>query len=158
MLIVFGSKKGGVGKSTLLCNLAVVFQKAGAKFIIVDADQIGSTTDWANARSELEGVEPVSVITIKPGRAMLKTLRELRENYDYVLVDLAGVGSEDNLLVIGMADMVISPFQPSNLDLNTLCDLDGLLRKYQEIRPALQIRYVLNSLRHNVPKDRKSVV
>lgn len=157
MVIVFGSRKGGVGKTTLLCNLAVVMQKAGMKVCILDGDPLRSATDWASAREDREGVEPVSIITAtKPGRALLKMIRELSETYEHVLVDLAGVADENNALILGMADMVISPFKASNLDLNSLPELDELLGKFKEIRPSLEIRYVLNAIRHNIPKELSS--
>lgn len=155
-VIALGSIKGGVGKSTICCNLAVIFQKRGVRTIIVDGDTIRSTTNFANDRLERDGAEPLSLITVKPGRQMLKTIRELRDAYPYVLVDLAGVSTEDNAMVLGMADVVISPFQPSNLDLNTLSELDELLKKFQEVRPELQVKYVLNAMPHNIPKELKN--
>jgi chromosome partitioning protein len=154
MIVVFGSRKGGVGKTTLLCNLAVMMQKVGIKVVIVDGDPLQSATDWAAARGELERVEPVSVITAsRAGKTLLKTIRELSDTYDHVLVDLAGVADENNSIVIGMADMVVSPFNASNLDLNSLPALDELLSKFREIRPALDIRYILNRIRHNIPQE-----
>jgi chromosome partitioning protein len=153
MIIVFGSRKGGVGKTTILCNLAVVMQKNGMKVCIVDGDPLQSATDWASARGDLDDIDPVSVIITKPGKTMLKTIRELSETYEHVLVDLAGVADENNSIIIGMADMVISPFNASNLDLNSLPALDELLQKFQEIRPNLKVHYVLNRIKHNIPAE-----
>lgn len=154
MVIVFGSRKGGVGKSTILCNLAVIMLRAGFKVCIVDGDPLQSATDWATARADIEGAEPVSVVTVnKPGKAMLKTIRELAGSYDFVLVDLAGVANQDNAVVIGMADLVISPFKASNLDLNSLSALDELIETFKEIRPTLEVRYILNAIKHNIPRD-----
>ena len=153
-VIVFGSRKGGVGKTTILCNIAVLLMQQGNSVIVIDADPLQSATDWARSRDDLKDVAPISILTLRnQGKQLLKSLRELRDKYDYVLVDLAGVGSEDNALVLGMADIVVSPFRASNLDLNSLAELDELLQKFKEIRPELRVYYVLNALRHNIPRE-----
>lgn len=153
-IVVFGSRKGGVGKTTILCNVAVFLAHNNQSVIIVDADPLQSATDWGMSRDDREAIKPISILTVKnQGKQLLKSLRELRDKYEYVLVDLAGVGSEDNALVIGMADIVISPFRASNLDLNSLAELDDLLQKFKEIRPELRIYYVMNALRHNIPRE-----
>jgi chromosome partitioning protein len=153
MIIVLGSRKGGVGKSTLACNLAVMFQRKGIKAALVDGDPLGSSSDWANAREDLEGYPSVPLIVVKPGKAMMKTIRDAAGTYEHVIVDLAGVSHEDNNLVLGLADMVISPFKPSTLDLNSLGALDELLSKFQVIRPDLLVRYVIVDVPHNIPSE-----
>lgn len=153
MVIVLGSRKGGVGKSTLACNLAVMFQKRGAKVALIDGDPLGSSSDWANTRDELEGIEPIPLIVVKPGKAMMKTIKDMSATYEYLIVDLAGVSHEENNLVIGLADLVICPLKPATLELNSLGLLDELLSKFQVIRPDLQVKYVLMDVPHNIPKD-----
>jgi chromosome partitioning protein len=154
MVIVFGSRKGGVGKTTILCNLAVAMKKAGLTVCVIDGDPLKSATDWATARSELDHVEQVTVLSVvNTGKQLMNAIKTMSPNYNHVLVDLAGVADETNAIILGMADMVISPFKASNLDLNSLPELDDLLQKFKIIRPQLQIRYILNALRHNIPKE-----
>ena len=43
-IIAVSNQKGGVGKSTTVCNLAAVFGLHGAKVLIVDFDPQGNTT------------------------------------------------------------------------------------------------------------------
>ncbi|RMN69376.1 hypothetical protein ALQ56_200214 [Pseudomonas syringae pv. papulans] len=46
MIILFGSHKGGVGKTTLIANLAVMLQKKTASVAIVRADKNQDLEVW----------------------------------------------------------------------------------------------------------------
>ena len=43
--VVF-NHKGGVGKSTIACNLAAVSAAAGARVLVIDLDPQGNTTQY----------------------------------------------------------------------------------------------------------------
>ena len=45
-VIVVGSQKGGVGKTTIATNLAAWLVKQGSDVLLVDADDQGSTADF----------------------------------------------------------------------------------------------------------------
>lgn len=52
MIRVIFNRKGGVGKSTLTCNLAAAAAKAGKKTLIVDLDLQGNTTSYLGHSSK----------------------------------------------------------------------------------------------------------
>ncbi|SWX24945.1 Sporulation initiation inhibitor protein soj [Klebsiella pneumoniae] len=52
MIIVLGSQKGGVGKSTLAVSIAAYLMSLGNRVIIVDADDQKSVLTWYNNRPE----------------------------------------------------------------------------------------------------------
>lgn len=52
MIILIGSEKGGVGKSTLATNLAVLLVSSGKDVVILDADRQSTCANWAQDRSE----------------------------------------------------------------------------------------------------------
>lgn len=112
-IVVIANSKGGSGKSTLAINLAVAAHLAGLKVMLVDCDPQKTVTDWAGLR---EREEP---------RVVAHDLRDLpglfaaarRENYDLVLVDVAG---RDNAALYGLfrqVDFVLVPSAPFNVEL-----------------------------------------
>ena len=52
MIIVLGSQKGGVGKSTLAVSIAAYLMALGKRVLIVDADDQKSVLTWYNNRPE----------------------------------------------------------------------------------------------------------
>lgn len=52
MIRVIFNRKGGVGKSTLTCNLAAAAAKAGKKTLIIDLDPQGNTTTYLGHSSK----------------------------------------------------------------------------------------------------------
>lgn len=51
MIIVLGSQKGGVGKSTLAVSIAAYLMSLGNRVIIVDADDQKSVLTWVQQSS-----------------------------------------------------------------------------------------------------------
>ena len=51
MIITIGGIKGGVGKSMVAVNLTVIRALEGKKVLLVDADEQGTSGDWADHRT-----------------------------------------------------------------------------------------------------------
>jgi len=81
-VIVFASRKGGSGKSTLTAHLAAHAQKASRRCLLIDADPQGSLTLWHRLRGTGEP-------TLKSGlRAIGETVKAAkREGYEWVFID-----------------------------------------------------------------------
>lgn len=121
MIILIGSNKGGCSKSTLTINLAVALASTGKKVQIIDADKQGSCNRWAQFRLE-EGIKPAIRCVQLFGRISQQLITE-SEYADYTLIDVKGSNSAELIAALGVADVVISPVQYSQFDLEVLDEL-----------------------------------
>ena len=96
MIIVLGSQKGGVGKSTLAVSIAAYLMSLGKRVLIVDADDQKSVLTWYNNRPEELPHIPVTGATGNI-KAMLK---EHEKSYDFVIADCAGQPRTIPIIVI----------------------------------------------------------
>lgn len=119
MLVTIGSLKGGCSKSTLTVNLAAELARQGKKVTVVDADPIGSTTNWVADREERSHDLP-SIIGVQKKGNLRATLLDLDESNDYVIVDTGGYDSQELRTAATASDVLVVPMKASPLDLDTL--------------------------------------
>lgn len=118
IVVVIGGK-GGVGKTTVVMNLAACEAESGSRVLVTDADHQESATFWADQAGERLPFDLTS--GTDPGS--LAQLRKLP--YDVVFVDTPGslVASPDALrAVLAEADMAILPTVPEPLALPPLAN------------------------------------
>lgn len=147
MIIVIGSEKGGVGKSTVTTNLAVALSRQGNRVVVVDGDQQRSTARWAEDREDA-GHEPRIFVVEKLG-GLHETLKELDSTYDYVLVDVAGKDSKEMRTAITAAHQFLVLTQPSQFDLDTLGTVSVLIDAARDFNPDLRVRGMLTRVSTN---------
>lgn len=142
MIYAVGNQKGGVGKSTLVVNLAVAWQAAGLSVVIVEADPtIFTASRWAADREEA-GHE--AMLTLQKTGRLNKTLVELDTKYDVVLIDLAGKDSTELRSALMVSDVIIVPCQPTQPDADATIDLNGILDEVLDYNDKLQVFLVIN--------------
>ena len=130
-IIVVGSNKGGVSKTTTCFNLAVGLTLRGKDVIVLDADHQGSFGIWNGHREEAHR-EPAITLAQKYGN-LVNTVASLANKYEHVLIDVAGRNSQELITSMVVADIVIAPHQSSDLDTATL---KQLRKQYAEISLA----------------------
>lgn len=147
MIIVVGSEKGGVGKSTVVTNVAVELARRGFYNAVVDGDRQRSTARWGVDREEA-GHEPKIFVVEKLG-SLQQTLRELDEKYDFVLVDVAGKDSKEMRTAMTAAHQLLVLTQSSQFDLDTLETVDSLIDTARDFNPDLRVRGMLTRVSTN---------
>ena len=130
-ILVAGGIKGGIGKSTLAANLAVLASRAGKEVLLIDADPQETTATWAAARSEQTGsLAPVTTVSIV-GKQIRDELRRLSEKYAVVIIDAGARDTSTQRAALSVANLVLLPFPPRGPDLWTL---DAVAQTVSDIR------------------------
>jgi chromosome partitioning protein len=140
MIILIGSEKGGVGKSTIATNLSAYLATQGKDVILVDSDRQGTSSNWFEDRmsTALPKIENVSKYdNIK------QTLIDLKKRYEYVIVDSQGRDSVELRTGLLVADICITPVRPSQADLDTIYRMVRLINTAKEINESLKCFCVL---------------
>lgn len=136
-ITIIGCNKGGAGKTTTAVNLSVALAIDGNEVCLVDADPQRSASRWY---AEREAAELLPAITLIEKRDNISsTLRTLGEKFDHVIVDVAGRNSRELITGATVADMIIAPHQCSQLDLDTLAELQEQVVRIRDLNPGLQV-------------------
>ncbi|BBI92104.1 putative partitioning protein [Serratia symbiotica str. Tucson] len=137
MITVVGGNKGGSSKTTTATNLAVALAIVHSKdVVLVDSDIQRSASRWHTER-EASGLSPAITLIEKTGN-ISQTLRSLAEKYDHVIVDVAGRNSRELITACTVADVLIAPHQCSQLDLDTMFELQQQLISIRDLNPDLK--------------------
>ena len=113
---ILASRKGGAGKTTLACHLAVEAERAGyGPVAVIDLDPMGGLSGWWDARK----AESPALVRVETSLA--DTLAALREGgFATVIVDTPpSIGAEVSE-AMEEADLVLVPCQASPDDLRAV--------------------------------------
>lgn len=140
-IICVGASKGGVGKSTLAVNLAVMGATKNKSVLIVDTDPQGSSMCFRSLR----GGEDIKA-TAHTEPTIHKKIGAYRDQFDLIIIDVGG--RDDGVLrsAIAASDLFLLPVLPGQFDLWGATDT---IRAFSEVRdfcPTLQGRLVLNQI------------
>src|SRR5262245_50686760 len=120
-VIVFASSKGGVGKTTLCFNTAIVAARSKG-VLAADLDPQRSLLDLCRRRRdvpELSGDDPINPMILDNAETVTNAVSVLTETgyaRDALLVDTPGSFMDIIRDAIANADCVVVPLQPSPMD------------------------------------------
>ena len=143
-IFTIANRKGGVGKTTLATNLAVALSNKG-KTLLVDTDDQKSAFNWNEYRQEK--LNSISVID-----NLGKTLQPLNDEYEFILIDIAGRDSEVFREALLISDKLIVPTQASILDLELLPYIADKVTTAHKLNPELKAYIIINRASAN-PKN-----
>lgn len=121
-------QKGGVGKSTLLCALALLLSRDGARIVIIDTDRQKTCADFHDLAAPKFDV--YSETNEDHLRSVVQTLAP---NYDVILVDTAGIDSQMVVYVAASSDVVLIPSGASRPD------AAGAVRTWKKVQQVQEI-------------------
>jgi chromosome partitioning protein len=121
-VIVFASRKGGSGKSTLTAHIAAHAHKTSRPCLLIDADPQGSLTLWHGLRGTGEP-------TLKSGlRGVADILKAAKRDYEWAFVDTPPTVSALVTEAIRAATLVVIPTRPTVFDLTAVRETIDLCR------------------------------
>ena len=142
-IISVQNQKGGAGKTTIATNLAVAISRYHSVLLADANPQQASASDWHEAGGD-RYVDCVSV----DKASMVKSLKNVAKNYDYVVIDTSPTKNELAAACIAASDYVLVPVQPSPYDLWACADLVSLIKQRQEIAGGKpKCNFVINAAR-----------
>ena len=141
-VLVVGSAKGGVGKSTLAAALAVEAERQGNRVAVVDLDSLQCLARWHDQRVIETGSASPLLIDGKtsPAKAMANAAKA---DCDWLVIDTAPASLARLQLALKIADLCLVPVRPSPLDVQCM---DAILELCSA--SARQTLVVLNGVVH----------
>ena len=107
--VVLISRKGGAGKTTLACGLAVSSEQAGLVTALVDLDPQGSASAWANLRT----ADTPTVISGHAAQLPALLTAACDAGAELAIIDTAPHSTDAALAAARAADLVLIPCRAS---------------------------------------------
>jgi len=142
-IVAIANLKGGVGKSTLTLGLAGACMGEGLRVLIVDAGEQATARRWAKHAATGKHPRPF-IMNLGEGQAMAEGLRQLRAQWDVILVDLPPRLGAETTAAMGVAQLVLMPLAPSPADVWALQQTLTKLQETYGYNPKLQAMAVWN--------------
>lgn len=134
MIITVGNIKGGVGKSTIACNLAVLKASTnGGSVALIDGDKQGSSAEFAAMReTTLNGSGFVCSRAV--GAEVRQQAKGLAEQFETVIVDAGGQDNPALRAALTVSDVVLVPVPPKSFE---AWSLDAMAELVNEVRETV---------------------
>lgn len=136
MIITVGSIKGGCGKSLIATNLTVISSKKERKVLLVDADEQGTSGDWADHRIGLGVATSWTTIRLRANAVRTEILK-LTQNYDDIIIDCGGRDTASLRAALTVSDIFLVPFQPKSFDIWTSSKVSSLVEEAKSLNEKL---------------------
>src|SRR5436309_413306 len=147
MIIVCGGVKGGVGKTTLAVNLAILRAAEQRDVLLIDADEQGTASDFTDVRVRAalapEAEYPVYTCVRLRDAAVREQALRLKRKYDDIVIDVGGRDTASQRAAISVANKLVVPFLPRSFDLWTLDRVQEMVALMQPVNPRLKVQILL---------------
>ena len=143
-VIVVGSTKGGVGKTTVALNIAIARAMQGRDVWLIDADRQGTASTALAIRGEADRKPAIATAHYPEGGALRTQLQHQRNKFQDVVIDAGGRDSTALRAALTLADLVLVPFQPRSIDVWAVADIAALIEEARSMHDGLDALGFLN--------------
>jgi chromosome partitioning protein len=144
MIISILNTKGGVGKSLIALNLAILRTMTKHKVLLIDGDRQSTIMQAVAQRISVSATPPVSVAQFTVGNLLREQVQQARSKFEDIFIDAGGQDSTTLRAALMVSDVVLIPFQPRSFDVWGVGDMSLLVKEASSIRPGLRAYAVLN--------------
>lgn len=153
MILTSSHQKGGVGKSTLLWNLAIEISKK-RKVTVIDLDMQKTFTQSYKLRlkkkeetSELH--DNIEMVEVKDKESLINVMKYIKEE-DLLFIDSGGFDSVMNRIVIMASNVLLTPVSSKFYELLGLREYEKIIRDIsKDIEKKIIATIVFNKINPN---------
>jgi chromosome partitioning protein len=144
MILTVGNTKGGVGKTTIAVNAAIVRAAAGRDVLLIDGDEQQTAITFTELRSSQLGQPGYTAVSLY-GAAIRTQVRQLATKYDDIVIDVGGRDTGSLRAALTITDTFLVPVLPRSFDLWAVDNVAELVREAREVpNPKLRACIFLN--------------
>ncbi len=132
-IVTVSTSKGGAGKTSTTVGLADYWSKRGLRVGLIDTDPTRSLARWIEKGRDKGGFAEINFRHEPDDKKIIATARELAQESDVLLIDVAGIASVSLLKAAGIADLVIIPAQPNEDDFLEAINTRNIVREAMEL-------------------------
>ncbi len=120
-IITVANSKGGVGKSLVSGQLAVLAAAENNRTVLIDADPQQSALRFRNRRKKDD------FTAIAPSGKIRSDLKSLESSFDVAIIDCGGHDSNILIEAAGLAHLLLIPVEPGQSEYDSVKDLTAKL-------------------------------
>lgn len=143
-VIVVGSTKGGIGKTTVALNIAIARAMQGRDVWLINADRQSTASTALAIRGEAERMPAIATAHYPDGGALRSQLKHQRSKFQDIIIDAGGRDSTALRAALTLADLVLIPFIPRSFDVWAIADIAALVDEARTTREGLEAFAFLN--------------
>jgi len=144
MIVTVGGIKGGVGKTTIAINLAIMRVSDGQNVLFIDADNQETSSLFTARRKEVyRGSSGYHSVQLAGSELRVETLK-LAKHFDDIIIDAGGKDTAAQRAALTISDTLLIPFQPSSFDVWTLAKVSNLVKEAKKFNENIDVYGFLN--------------